>query len=156
MGLKPSNGRKLDFEWSMEWTGTIRGVDHGTFEVGVAGRVYLSERERLYSMNEGDKRLEVHDDPGVRETYANQMVSASFDGGSLILTLGVRRHIPKCVGEPIKQCPVLVTERLVITPSVAAEIINSLQELLAIASRRSATVPNQGPAPLVGHPGKMN
>lgn len=107
-------------------------------------------------MNEDSKRLKVHDDPKVRETYANQMVSASFDGGSLILTLGVRRYVPECVGEPVEPASVLVTERLAITPGVAAEMINSLQGLLALARRRPAAVANQDPAPLVGRRGQMN
>jgi hypothetical protein len=107
-------------------------------------------------MSEGSKRLKVHDDPSIRETYVNQMVSASFDGGSLILTLGVRRYVPDCVGEPIKPSSVLVTERLALTPAVAIEMVNSLQGLLAIASRRPVAVPNQAVVPLVGRRGQMN
>ena len=107
-------------------------------------------------MNEGGRSLNVHDDSAVRETYANQMVSATFDGGSLILTLGVRRYVPEHVGEPMKPGSVLVTERLAITPAVAAEMINSLQELLAIASRRPVAVMNKDPVPLAGRPGQVN
>ena len=41
------------------------------------------------------KKLKIVDDPSVRETYANKLISASFDGGAVIVTLGATRFVPE-------------------------------------------------------------
>lgn len=108
---------------------------------------------------ESHKKPRVYDDPTIREVYANKLVSASFDGGPFVLTLGVTRIVPERIDEPIKPGTIpeaRITGRLAISPTVAIELINSLQSLLAIASRNPIVTAT--PAPIMPMPaaGKAN
>jgi len=108
---------------------------------------------------ESHKNPRVRDDPAVREVYANKLVSASFEGGPIVLTFGATRLVPERVNEqpqPGTVPDVYVTGRLAISPPVAIELINSLQGLLAIASQ--TPIVTATPAPIMPMPaaGKAN
>ena len=66
------------------------------------------------------KKIQIIDDTAVRELYANKLVSASFDGGAVAITLGVTRFVPEdstqAPAEGIR-LPVHVTARLAVSPS---------------------------------------
>jgi hypothetical protein len=79
------------------------------------------------------KKLKIVDDPLVRESYANRLISASFDGGAVILTLGAARFLPEHSDKATAAAdshPVHVTARLAISAAAAVELANALNTLL--------------------------
>jgi hypothetical protein len=116
-------------------------------------------KEGTCEVVETAKKPRVHDDPAVREVYANKLITASFEGGPLVITLGTTRLLPDRVDEPLRPGTipdVFVTGRLAISPQVAMELVNSLQGLLAIASRPPVgMMPGQAPV-MPMPPGKAN
>jgi hypothetical protein len=83
------------------------------------------------------KKFKIIDDPSVRESYANKLVSASFDGGAVVVTLGATRFVPEDSAETPKEGstpPVHVTARLAISPSGAVELANALGNMLKTLS----------------------
>jgi hypothetical protein len=84
------------------------------------------------------QKLKVIDNPSVGELYANKLVAASFDGGSVVITLGTARVVldqnakaPKEAAPP----PVHVTARLAISPAGAVELANALTAMLKTLSQ---------------------
>ena len=87
-------------------------------------------------MAEEAPKFEVIDNASVTESYANRLISASFDGGSVVMTLGVMRfgqgpQNPKDGPPP----PVHVTARLVMPPAAAVDVMNVLNKLLSTMSQ---------------------
>jgi hypothetical protein len=78
----------------------------------------------------------VIDNPAIGELYANKLVSASFDGGAVVLTLGVQRMVP----DRIEDVPdpnhlpgpptVSVVSRIALSPALAVELVNGISGLL--------------------------
>jgi hypothetical protein len=54
-------------------------------------------------MGEEQPKLKVIDNPAIQEAYGNKLVSASFDGGAVVITLGTARFVPEHSSEPPKQ-----------------------------------------------------
>jgi hypothetical protein len=82
-------------------------------------------------------KLTIVDDPSVRESYANKLISASFDGGAIVVTLGTARFVPEDTTQTPKEGnppSVHVTERLAISPSGAVELVNALTNILKTVS----------------------
>jgi len=82
------------------------------------------------------KKLKIVDDPSVRETYANKLISASFDGGAVIVTLGASRFVPEST-EGAKEDnppPIHVTTRVALSPGGAVELANALGNMLKTLS----------------------
>jgi len=77
----------------------------------------------------------VADDGRVDETYANRLISTSFDGGAISVTLGVVRLVPEHTDGPAAEGEphVHVTARLALSPSTAVDLIKSLNEVLTAA-----------------------
>lgn len=72
---------------------------------------------------------QIIDDPAVKETYVNKLVSASFDGACVSLTFGVARVFP--VGNPDAVSANLhVTTRLSLSPATAVDVAKSLGKML--------------------------
>ena len=70
-------------------------------------------------------KFQIIDNPSVAETYANRLITASFDGGAVVVTLGATRFVPEHNAEPPKKgslLPVYVTARLAISPAGAASV----------------------------------
>jgi hypothetical protein len=89
-------------------------------------------------MADKPKKLTVIDNPAVAECYANRLIAASFDGGSVVITLGVSRFLPEADGKNSKEAavqPVYVTARLAISPSGAVELTNALTTMLKTLSQ---------------------
>jgi hypothetical protein len=89
-------------------------------------------------MADEPQRFEVVDNPSVAEFYANKLVTASFDGGAVLLTLGATRFVPEHVAEGPKEGslpPVHVTARLAISPAGAVELANALNNMLKMLSQ---------------------
>jgi hypothetical protein len=86
-------------------------------------------------MAERKQRLRVLDDVRVGETYANRVISTSFDGGAICVTLGAIRLVPEHTDEPATESEprVHVTARLTLSPSAAVELIQNLNGVLAAA-----------------------
>jgi hypothetical protein len=83
------------------------------------------------------KKFKIIDDPSVRESYANKLISASFDGGAVVLTLGTTRLMPEDTTQSPKQGSlphVHVTTRLAISPGGAVELTNALTNMLKTLS----------------------
>ena len=84
------------------------------------------------------QKVEVIDNPAVKESYANKVIATSFDGGAVVVTLGTTRFVPESVGERPKESavpPVHVTVRLAISPAGAVELINTLNATLKTLSQ---------------------
>jgi hypothetical protein len=102
-------------------------------------------------MTESNKKPRIHDDPTISEAYANKVISVTFDGGALVVTLGATRMTPERLGEAPRQGnlpEIWVTGRLAVSPSAAMELVNNIQGVLAMASRASQTM--TGPMPTAG------
>jgi hypothetical protein len=86
-------------------------------------------------MPERKQRLRVVDDGRVGETYANRLISTSFDGGAICITLGVVRLVPEHTGVPAAdgEPHVHVTVRLTLSPGTAVDLIKSLNDVLGAA-----------------------
>jgi hypothetical protein len=54
----------------------------------------VEKRKREDAMASERKASKIVDDPSVRDFYANKLISAFFDGGAVIVTLGVTRFVP--------------------------------------------------------------
>ena len=83
------------------------------------------------------KKFKIVDDPSVRESYANKLISASFDGGAVVVTLGATRFVPEDSDQTPKEDttpPVHVTARLAISPGGAVELANALGSMLKTLS----------------------
>ena len=83
------------------------------------------------------KKFKIVDDPSVRESYANKLISASFDGGAVVVTLGATRFVPEDSDRTPKEAttmPVHVTVRLAISPGGAVELANALGSMLKTLS----------------------
>ena len=83
------------------------------------------------------KIFKILDDPTVRESYANKLVSASFDGGAVVVTLGATRFVPEDTAQNVKEGnppAVHVTARLAISPGGAVELANALGNMLKTLS----------------------
>ncbi len=106
-------------------------------------------------MAESNQNLKVEnprviDDPTVREVYANKIVSAQFDGGTVMITLGATRITPNRIDERpdvagVKPA-VHISARLALSPPAAMELINNLNGLLA-AVQAAALRASAGTAP---------
>src|SRR5438046_9304689 len=84
-----------------------------------------------------------------RSIYGNKLVSTSFDGGAVVVTMGTARIFPERVDEMPQQGqqPVIhVTARLALSPSAAVELRNALDNILG-AMRRAASAPAAGTSP---------
>jgi hypothetical protein len=77
--------------------------------------------------------LTVIDNPHVPILYCNKLVSASFDGGAVVVTLGVTRFPIPRTGEAPKegeQSELHVTARLALSPNGAVEVMNALTSMV--------------------------
>jgi hypothetical protein len=85
----------------------------------------------------------VVDNAAVGELYANKVISTSFDGGALILTIGVTRIIPDRIDDVPNPANmptprVHVSGRIALSPAAAVEAINGLTGLLHMAQAAQA------------------
>ena len=84
------------------------------------------------------QKLKVIDNPSIGELYANKLVTASFDGGAVVITLGTARFVPEENTKAPKEGtlpPVHVTARLAISPAGAVELANALNTMLKTLSQ---------------------
>jgi hypothetical protein len=77
------------------------------------------------------QKLKIIDNPSVAESYANKLITASFDGGAVVITLGATRFMPQEGSKTPKEgLPVHVTARVAISPAGAVELANALNAML--------------------------
>jgi hypothetical protein len=90
----------------------------------------------------------IADDARVLEIYGNKVVSTSFDGGAVVITIGTGRFLPERIDDALQQGqqPVIhVTARLALSPSAAVELGNALNNILRAMTTRAATPPGAPP-----------
>jgi hypothetical protein len=75
-------------------------------------------------------RFRVVDDPTINEIYANQFISASYDGRSVTLTFGTTRPIPERIGEGNSDEVPLQVHIFEMSPAAATDMINSIEGML--------------------------
>jgi hypothetical protein len=78
-------------------------------------------------------KFKVMDNPAVAESYANKLISASYDGGAVAITLGTIRFVPETSTDQPKQGvpqPLFVTARIALSPAGAVELANALNNML--------------------------
>jgi hypothetical protein len=83
----------------------------------------------------------VQDDARVLEVYGNKVVSTSFDGGAVVITIGATRFLPERIDDAPQQGqqPVIhVTARLALSPPAAVELGNALNNILRAMTTRAA------------------
>ncbi len=102
----------------------------------------------------------VIDDPTIRETYANKLISAQFDGGAIVVTMGTTRITPNRVDERpdiagIKPA-VHVSTRVACSPNAALELINALNGLLGAAQAAALRAAAAGVGQTAPPVGKAN
>ena len=84
-------------------------------------------------MADNRQNFRVIDVATVHEVYANQFISAGYDGSSLSITLGTAVQIPEKMREGIKagaQPDVYVTARLAISAPAMVDFITSVTGML--------------------------
>ena len=89
-------------------------------------------------MNDRTKKYAVVDNPAVAECYANKLIATSFDGGAVLVTLGVTRFLTEGNGKISKEpspAPLHVTARLALSPAGAVELTNALTAMLKTLSQ---------------------
>jgi hypothetical protein len=87
------------------------------------------------------KPRRIEDDPHVLEVYGNKVINASYDGGAVVVTIGATRLLPERIDEAPQQSqqPVIhVTARLALSPTAARELINALNNILDVITKRAA------------------
>jgi hypothetical protein len=78
-------------------------------------------------------QLRVVDKPELQEVYANKVIGVAFDGGALIVTLGVGRFSGSTqvgVVENREPTAVHVVSRIALSPPAAVELANNLRGML--------------------------
>ena len=98
----------------------------------------MSQKEKEAPEQEA---LAVVDDAAVKELYANKLISTTFDGGTLGITMGVTRLVPaKIEREPTepRRPKVHVTTRLTLAPAAAIELTKALTSMLNSMSKVAA------------------
>ncbi len=94
------------------------------------------------TLSNANQKPGIVDDPAIRETYANKVISSAFDGGSIVVTLGCMRINQDRIDTPPTRAPeVQVSTRLVLSPPAAMELINGLNQILTALSQRQAQPP---------------
>ena len=71
------------------------------------------------------EKVKLIDNASVGESYSNKVIATSFDGGTVVITLGVARFLPEYIAEAPKEGslpPVHLTARLAISPGGALEL----------------------------------
>ncbi|MGV8840005.1 MAG: hypothetical protein ACWA6X_06830 [Bauldia sp.] len=84
-------------------------------------------------MADNKQQSRIVDVPTVQEVYANQFISAGFDGASITINLGTSRLMPAKMGEGIKdgnEPAVFVTARLAISAPAAIDFITQVSGML--------------------------
>lgn len=72
----------------------------------------------------------------IQEIYSDKMVSASFAGGGLIVTLGCTRLQVEGLDPQAKDRPssVVVNNRLALSPQLAVDLVNALTQVINAAN----------------------
>ena len=84
------------------------------------------------------QKSRIEDDPRALEVYGNKLVSTSFDGGAVVITIGAARFLPERIDDVLQQGrqPVVhVTARLALSPPAAVELINALNNILGAMTK---------------------
>ena len=93
-------------------------------------------------MADTQQKPRIQDNAGVFEVYGNKVVSAAFDGGAVLITIGTTRFfLPERIDDAPQQGqqPVIhVTARLALSPSAAVELGNALNNILRAMATRAA------------------
>ncbi len=93
-------------------------------------------------MADDKPKFRIVDDPTVHEVYANQFVSASFNGRSFSITLGTSRPLPETTGEASSEETRPRFYVLEIAASAAVDFITSVSGMLnEIGLLRKAETP---------------
>ena len=94
-------------------------------------------------MADTQQKPRIQDDARVLEVYANKVVSTSFDGGAVVITIGTSRFLPERIDDAPQQGqqPVIhVTARLALSPPAAVELGNALNNILRAMATQAAPV----------------
>jgi hypothetical protein len=101
-------------------------------------------------MESQTKKIKIVDDLTIREAYANKLISASFDGAAVMVTLGATRVVPENIPQSTEDNRPLVhvTTRFAISPAGAVELANALGAMLKTLSemQQKADQQKMGPA----------
>jgi len=92
-------------------------------------------------MADTQQKPRIQDDARVLEVYGNKVVSTSFDGGAVIITIGTTRFLPERIDDAPEQGqqPVIhITARLALSPPAAVELGNALNNILRAMTTRAA------------------
>ncbi len=93
-------------------------------------------------MASDQQKPRIVNDPNVKETYVNRTIGTSYDGTNVTLTFGCARVLPERVDAPPASAeppPVHLVGRIVLTPSAALELANSLNGILAETAKRTGS-----------------
>ena len=99
-------------------------------------------------MADTQQKPRIQDDARVLEVYGNKVVSTSFDGGAVVITIGTARFLPERIDDALQQGqqPVIhVTARLALSPPAAVELGNALNNILRAMGTTRATPPGTAP-----------
>jgi hypothetical protein len=105
---------------------------------------------------ESHKKPRVIDDPTIREVYGNKLISVSFDGGAVILTIGVSRFVPNRIDEPPTEAPpVYASGRIALSPAAAVEFVNGVSGILNTVANAQAAAIRAGQMPPPGRESEL-
>jgi hypothetical protein len=92
-------------------------------------------------MADTQQKPRIEDDPRVLEVFGNKLVSTSFDGGAVVITIGTARFLPERIDDVPQQGQqpaIRVTARLALSPPAAIELANALNNILRAMTTRAA------------------
>lgn len=97
-------------------------------------------------MADQSSKPRVIDDPALGEVYTDKLVSATFNGGALVVTLGAMRMVPETLGQPVQEPSVVVTARMALSPAAAIELVNAITGTLKAAETAARKEPTRAPS----------
>jgi len=104
---------------------------------------------RRLEMADQAASFEIIDNPSIAESYANKLISASFDGGAVVITMGTTRFVPERSTDTPTQGShprVHVTARIALSPGGAVELANAIGNMLKmlqeLQQKAAAAKPN--------------
>jgi hypothetical protein len=81
----------------------------------------------------------IKDDPAIIETYANKIISATFDGHAVVITFGSGRLLPeRADGLPKEVATFCVNCRVALSPPAAHDLITTINNLMTSVQKEQA------------------
>jgi hypothetical protein len=95
-------------------------------------------------MTDTKQKPRVVDDPSIREVYADKLIGVSFDGSTIVATVGAVRMIPKRIDDaPTPECcSIHIAARLAFSPRLGIELVQAISATMNVRALAQAVPQN--------------